>query len=60
MKKEVMANMDAALTWMPVAALLIFLVVFIGVLIWSFRKGSDEVYKDAENTVLDDGTKVNK
>ena len=58
MKAEVMANMDAALTWLPVAALFIFLIVFVGVLIWSYRKGSDKVYDQVSHSALDEGTRI--
>lgn len=54
MKKEVIANMDISL--LPTIGLLLFLAVFIGVLFWSFRKGTNELYKDISDKALNDGT----
>ena len=60
MKKEVMENMSELMAFMPVIALFIFLTVFIGVLMWSFRKDGKELYDKAAADCLDDGQLINK
>jgi len=56
MKKEVIASMDMSI--LPTIGLLLFLAVFIGVFLWSFRKGSDLTYEEAGLKALDDGDVV--
>ncbi|MEE3078471.1 MAG: cbb3-type cytochrome c oxidase subunit 3 [Bdellovibrionota bacterium] len=51
MRKEVFANMD--LSTLPSIGLICFLAVFIGVLLWSYRKGSKDLYKEISNGILD-------
>ena len=58
MKKEVIANMDMSI--LPTIGLLLFLGVFIGVLIWSFRNGSTKLYEQVMDSALDEGTPLNK
>lgn len=53
MKQELLSQFPA-----PMAvglALFIFLTVFVGLLLWVFRKGSSKVYSDIEKLPLDDG-----
>ena len=51
MKSQVLANFD--ITWLPVTALIIFLVVFFGVLLLIFRKDSKKIYNQAESLPLE-------
>ncbi len=53
MFKEVMAAMNMDI--LPTIALLLFVTVFVGVVIWSFRKGSSKVYENVSSSALDDG-----
>lgn len=45
MKAEVLAHFH--LTWMTCAALILFFSLFVGTLIWIFRRGSTDYYKNA-------------
>lgn len=45
---------------LPTIGLLLFLAVFIGVFLWSFRKGSDLTYDEAGKAALEDGNIVSK
>jgi hypothetical protein len=55
MKKEVMALANFEI--LPAIALFCFLAVFVGMLFWIYRKGSDEVHKEICESVLNDGDK---
>lgn len=55
MFKDTIASMNISI--LPTTALVLFLLVFVGVVIWSFRKGSKEVYETISNNALNDGTK---
>ncbi|EQC47874.1 cytochrome C oxidase, Cbb3-type, CcoQ subunit [Bacteriovorax sp. DB6_IX] len=44
---------------LPTIGLLLFLAVFIGVFLWSFRKGSKLTYEEAGLKALEDGEVVN-
>lgn len=57
MFKEIMGNMSAA--W-PTIGLFLFFGVFLGALLWTLRSGSTEVYSEAQNLPLEDGTKENR
>lgn len=54
MFKEVMANMN--LQVLPSISLLLFFAVFIGTVVWSFRKKSSEIYTEVSNNALSDGS----
>ena len=43
MYKEVLAN--ANMTWWALSSLILFVTFFVGVLVWIFRKGSQEQYQ---------------
>jgi len=38
---------------LPLFGLALFLMTFIGVMLWAYRKGSDEVYEQASQLPLD-------
>ncbi len=58
MKSEVLSNIP----WpsLSIAGFFIFLLVFIGVIYWTFRKGSKDIYKDAQSTPFNEGEPVNR
>lgn len=45
---------------LSIAGFFIFLLVFAGVIFWTFRKGSKEIYKDIESAPLDEAETVNR
>lgn len=47
---------DQGLTLGPGFALLLFLVIFMGVLAWVFRPGSRRIYQEEAKLPLQDGT----
>ncbi len=51
MRKEVFANMD--LSVLPSIGLMCFLLVFVGILIWSYRRGSKDLYEEISNGILE-------
>lgn len=53
MFKELMASMDLSI--LPTIALLIFSSVFTGVMFWTHRKGSKELYDKVASEALKDG-----
>jgi cbb3-type cytochrome oxidase subunit 3 len=58
MKSQVLSNIP----WpsLSIAGFFIFLLVFCGVIYWTFRKGSKEIYKNAECTPFDEGEPANR
>lgn len=55
MTKEVLANLN--MPWLPSIGLLLFLVLFVGMLIWINRRGSDDFYRQVQGLPMDDGNK---
>lgn len=55
MKSEVLSNF--AMPGLTIAAFIIFLVFFISVVFWTFRKGTKELYEDVSEIPLSDGSK---
>lgn len=55
MIKETLMNFDYSLAQTIVTIL--FVSLFIGMLIWINRKGSDSYYKKAQNLALEEGVK---
>ncbi|EQC43955.1 cbb3-type cytochrome c oxidase subunit 3 [Bacteriovorax sp. Seq25_V] len=53
MFKEAIAAVNMNI--LPTIALLLFVSVFVGVVIWSFRKGSSKVYESVSSNALNDG-----
>lgn len=45
---------------LSIAGFFIFLLIFAGVIYWTFRKGSKEIYKDAASAPFDEGEPVNR
>ena len=43
--------------WLPTVGILIFIGLFISMLVWINRKGSDPYYKEAGSLALDEGVK---
>jgi len=43
-------------TTLPVVSMMMFFIVFLGVLVWVYRKDSTKVYHEMENLPLDSGT----
>lgn len=52
MKKQVFENFD--ITLLPSLGMILFLVLFIGVVIWVFRKSSEKLYHEVENLPLEE------
>ncbi|EQC43074.1 cytochrome C oxidase, Cbb3-type, CcoQ subunit [Bacteriovorax sp. BSW11_IV] len=52
MFKEIMGNIGAI--W-PTLGLFLFFGVFLGALFWTLRKGSSEIYSEAQALPLEDG-----
>ncbi|MBT3235128.1 MAG: CcoQ/FixQ family Cbb3-type cytochrome c oxidase assembly chaperone [Bdellovibrionales bacterium] len=52
MKQLVLGQMD--MPWLPITGLLIFLAFFIAVLLWSYRKSSNEIYQQAAQLPLNE------
>jgi cytochrome c oxidase cbb3-type subunit IV len=50
MKQLVLSQMD--MPWLPIAGLAIFMTFFVGVLIWSYRRSSGELYQHVANLPL--------
>ena len=44
----------------PTIGLFLFFGIFLGALLWTLRSGSTEVYSEAQNLPLEDGTKENR
>ncbi len=55
MHKEVLSKFDQ--TWLPLTALVIFLVCFIAYTYWTFKKSNREFYENASLMPLDEGVK---
>ena len=55
MLKNVISQGDFSV-W-PIAATLIFAVTFVGILIWTWRKGSKNHYQYMSNLTMDEGNK---
>jgi cbb3-type cytochrome oxidase subunit 3 len=55
MKQQVLSHWD--LPWLPVSALIIFLVCFIAYVIWTFRKANKKRYERAASLPLEEGEK---
>ncbi len=55
MKSEVLSNFT--FTLLPTMALVLFFVMFTGVVIWVYRKSSGKVYGEASNLPLNEGDK---
>ncbi len=53
MKKEVLLNFEYL--DLTIFAFFLFLMVFVGTILWINRKGSKDVYKSIENLPLEDG-----
>ena len=58
MKSSVLANFD--MTWLPLTALILFVAVFASMLLMVFRKGSSEIYQEAEQLPLTNGGNQNE
>lgn len=43
---------------LPMVALFMFLFLFIGILIWTFKKSNIVVFKNGQNLPLEDGVKL--
>ena len=55
MKQLVLGSFD--MTWMTNFALILFFSLFIGMLIWIFRRSSKELYSRVEQIPLEEGFK---
>ena len=53
MKSQVFKNFD--LTILPSIGMILFLIIFLGMIIWIFRKDSKSIYKELSNIPLDEG-----
>ncbi len=53
MKKQVFESFD--LTILPSIGMVLFLTVFIGMIIWVFRKNSKEIYQEMSQIPLEEG-----
>ncbi|MCB9091929.1 MAG: CcoQ/FixQ family Cbb3-type cytochrome c oxidase assembly chaperone [Halobacteriovoraceae bacterium] len=53
MKSQVFENFD--LTILPTIGMIVFLVVFLFVVIWVFRKNSKKIYTEMSNIPLNEG-----
>ena len=58
MKKEVLSHFD--MIHLPITALIIFLVLFMGVLFWVSMKENKKKYSELENLPLDQTDKGSK
>lgn len=58
MKSDVLTKM--AWPELAIAAFFIFLLVFCGVIYWTFRKGTTKVYSDAGNLPFEEGKPANR
>lgn len=58
MKSEVLTN--SGLSILPTVAMVLFVLVFIGVVIWTFKKSNNEVFKASEQIPLDDSNLENQ
>jgi cytochrome c oxidase cbb3-type subunit 4 len=56
MKSQVLSQFN--LTFFPIAGFLIFFLIFVGMLIWIYRKDAKRVYQEAQLLPFNDG--VNK
>jgi hypothetical protein len=55
MIKEVLMNFNQP--WLPTAGIMLFIALFVSMLIWINRKGSDPYYKEAGSLALEEGVK---
>jgi len=53
MKQIVLANINSPL--LPMLGLALFIALFVGILLWIYRKDSNEHYKTMENLPMNDG-----
>lgn len=56
MKKEVMAL--ANFETLPIIGLFCFIAVFIGMLIWIYRKDANKIHNEISQSALNDGEKI--
>jgi len=54
MKQEALKNFD--ITWLPVTALVIFVLCFAGYALWAYRKQNRPFFEEASKMPLEDGT----
>jgi cbb3-type cytochrome oxidase subunit 3 len=52
MIREALAHLHWS--WLPVISMLLFSAVFVGVLLWSYRRGSAEIYKEMSQLPLNE------
>ena len=55
MHKDVLSQFDQ--TWLPITALILFLVTFIIYLYWTFKNDNKKYYESSSYIVLEDGVK---
>ncbi|WP_127715878.1 cbb3-type cytochrome c oxidase subunit 3 [Halobacteriovorax sp. HLS] len=55
MIKQVLMNFNHP--WLPTLGVLIFITLFVSMLVWINRRGSDPYYAKAENLPLEEGVR---
>lgn len=55
MKSEVLANFDKP--WLPISALVIFVLCFLIYAYWTFKKENKKIYENSSYMPLEDGAK---
>jgi len=58
MKTAVLSQFDMSI--LPITTMILFMSLFFGVIYWLFRQESKEIYSEAKNMPLNDGTKLNQ